>query len=270
MKKTDWIILILLLASPIVINYFILGFSIGATINGSIDGWLGYYGTIVGSMITMFVLYRTRIWNKEDNEDTKTTQNKILKYQAKLVWLEGLRKQLDLNYRILDFQETSMAIKNIKEGNFQLASEQLAKQIRDIEMQGYNFDLYLLGDNLEEHEKNYIDCYVSILKEYGEYVGDLMLICEITNKHHLGLDIGSFISDFINQQDLSTNKSLKNKPNRFLMNLQYNKHSNFKLNEVCESRMQDYYSIHSEKEKLCKATNLLLKFEEKKIESILE
>ena len=121
MKKTDWIIFILLLASPIVINYFILGFSIGATINGSIDGWLGYYGTIVGSMITMFVLYRTRIWNKEDNEDTKTTQNKILKYQAKLVWLEGLRKQLDLNYRILDFQETSMAIKNIKEGNFQLA-----------------------------------------------------------------------------------------------------------------------------------------------------
>lgn len=262
--------MILLLVSPVVINYFILGFSIGATINGSIDGWLGYYGTIVGSMITMFVLYRTRMWNKEDNEETRTTQNKILKYQAKLVWLEGLRKQLDLNYRILDFQEICLTIKNIKEGNFQLASERLTTQARNLEMQGYNFDLYLSGDNLDEHEKNYINCYVSILKEYGEYVGDLMLICEITNKHRLGLDIGSFISNFINQQDLSTNKNLNNKHNRFLLNLQYNQHSDFKLNEVCESRMQDHYSIHAEKERLCKATNLLLKFEEKKIENILE
>lgn len=60
-----------------------MGVSVGATINGSIDGWLGYYGTLIGSIITMFVLYRTRAWNKDDNEDTRKTQNNILKYQSK-------------------------------------------------------------------------------------------------------------------------------------------------------------------------------------------
>lgn len=83
MKKLDWFILVILLISPILINCIVLGVSIGATINGSIDGWLGYYGTLIGSIIIMFVLYRTRVWNKDDNEDTRQNQNNILKYQSK-------------------------------------------------------------------------------------------------------------------------------------------------------------------------------------------
>lgn len=83
MKKLDWFILVILLISPTLINYIVLGVSIGATINGSIDGWLGYYGTLIGSIIIMFVLYRTRVVNKDDNEDTRQNQNNTLKYQSK-------------------------------------------------------------------------------------------------------------------------------------------------------------------------------------------
>ena len=83
MKKLDWFILVILLISPTLINYIVLGVSIGATINGSIDGWLGYYGTIIGSIIIMFVLYHTRVLNKDDNEDTRQNQNNTLKYQSK-------------------------------------------------------------------------------------------------------------------------------------------------------------------------------------------
>lgn len=83
MKKLDWFILVILLISPTLINYIVLGVSIGATINGSIDGWLGYYGTLIGSIIIMFVLYRTRVLNKDDNEDTRQNQNNTLKYQSK-------------------------------------------------------------------------------------------------------------------------------------------------------------------------------------------
>ena len=60
-----------------------MGVSVGATINGSIDGWLGYYGTLIGSIIIMFVLYHTRVLNKDDNEDTRQNQNNTLKYQSK-------------------------------------------------------------------------------------------------------------------------------------------------------------------------------------------
>jgi hypothetical protein len=83
MRKLDWFILVILLISPILINYIVLGVSVGATINGSIDGWLGYYGTLIGSIIIMFVLYRTRVLNKDDNEDTRQNQNNTLKYQSK-------------------------------------------------------------------------------------------------------------------------------------------------------------------------------------------
>jgi hypothetical protein len=63
MKKLDWLILIILILSPIFINYAILGVCLDAdvNVNGSLDGWLGFYGTLVGSLVTMFVLYRTRI-----------------------------------------------------------------------------------------------------------------------------------------------------------------------------------------------------------------
>ena len=83
MKKLDWFILVILLISPTLINYIVFGVSIGATINGSIDGWLGYYGTLIGSIIIMFVLYHTRVLNKDDNEDTRQNQNNTLKYQSK-------------------------------------------------------------------------------------------------------------------------------------------------------------------------------------------
>ena len=104
MKKGDWFVIVLLLISPILINYIVLGQSFGITVNGSIDGWLGFYGAFVGAIIPMFILYRTRMWNKEDNDETRKSLNKILQYQAKRIWFEGLRKQLDENYRILDFQ----------------------------------------------------------------------------------------------------------------------------------------------------------------------
>lgn len=91
MKKEDWFVIVLLLISPI--NYIVLGQSFGITVNGSIDGWLGFYGAFVGAIIPMFILYRTRMWNKEDNDETRKLQNKILQYQVKRIWSEGLRKQ---------------------------------------------------------------------------------------------------------------------------------------------------------------------------------
>ena len=58
MKKGDWFVIVLLLISPILINYIVLGQSFGITVNGSIDGWLGFYGAFVGAIIPMFLWFR--------------------------------------------------------------------------------------------------------------------------------------------------------------------------------------------------------------------
>lgn len=273
MKKLDWFILVILLISPILINYIVLGVSVGATINGSIDGWLGYYGTLIGSIITMFVLYRTRAWNKDDNEDTRKTQNNILKYQVKQVWLEGLRKQLDANYRVLNFQETMIAANNIANGDCLKAMDYLMNLNKDIEMQDYSFDLYLSGDNLNENEIEYISCYQHVLKQYGEYVNDLILICGIKIRISQGdNNIVSYINDSIAYYNKLQNINLDVFSGNFIKDLEIKLNSNCtfqELENICASRIMDIGFIHSEKSNLQKATNKLLKFEENEIQKIL-
>ena len=273
MRKLDWFILVILLISPILINYIVLGVSVGATINGSIDGWLGYYGTLIGSIITMFVLYRTRAWNKDDNEDTRKTQNNILKYQVKQVWLEGLRKQLDANYRVLNFQETMIAANNIANGDCLKAMGYLMNLNKDIEMQGYSFDLYLSGDNLNENEIEYISCYQHVLKQYGEYVNDLILICGIKIRISQGdNNIVSYINDSIAYYNELQKINLDVFPSNFIKDLEIKLNSNCtfqELENICASRIMDIGFIHSEKSNLQKATNKLLKFEENEIQKIL-
>ena len=273
MRKLDWFILVILLISPILINYIVLGVSVGATINGSIDGWLGYYGTLIGSIITMFVLYRTRAWNKDDNEDTRKTQNNILKYQVKQVWLEGLRKQLDANYRVLNFQETMIAANNITNGDCLKAMGYLMNLNKDIEMQGYSFDLYLSGDNLNENEIEYISCYQHVLKQYGEYVNDLILICGIKIRISQGdNNIVSYINDSIAYYNELQKINLDVFPGNFIKDLEIKLNSNCtfqELENICASRIMDIGFIHSEKSNLQKATNKLLKFEENEIQKIL-
>lgn len=273
MRKLDWFILVILLISPILINYIVLGVSVGATINGSIDGWLGYYGTLIGSIITMFVLYRTRAWNKDDNEDTRKTQNNILKYQVKQVWLEGLRKQLDANYRVLNFQETMIAANNIANGDCLKAMGYLMNLNKDIEMQGYSFDLYLSGDNLNENEIGYISCYQHVLKQYGEYVNDLILICGIKIRISQGdNNIVSYINDSIAYYNELQKINLDVFPSNFIKDLEIKLNSNCtfqELENICASRIMDIGFIHSEKSNLQKATNKLLKFEENEIQKIL-
>ena len=273
MRKLDWFILVILLISPILINYIVLGVSVGATINGSIDGWLGYYGTLIGSIITMFVLYRTRAWNKDDNNDTRKTQNNILKYQVKQVWLEGLRKQLDANYRVLNFQETMIAANNIANEDCLKAMGYLMNLNKDIEMQGYSFDLYLSGDNLNENEIEYISCYQHVLKQYGEYVNDLILICGIKIRISQGdNNIVSYINDSIAYYNELQKINLDVFPGNFIKDLEIKLNSNCtfqELENICASRIMDIGFIHSEKSNLQKATNKLLKFEENEIQKIL-
>ncbi len=97
MKKIDYLILALLILLPIIVN-IILGIPAICTINGDTNGWLGFYGSLVGAIIPMFILYRTRQWNKVDNDETRNMQRKVLQYQAKKVWFEEFKKQLDDNY----------------------------------------------------------------------------------------------------------------------------------------------------------------------------
>lgn len=272
MTKLDWLIIAILLFSPIWINYLILGVSLGVTINGSLDGWLSYYGNLVGSLITMFILYCTRVWNKEDNMDTKISQNEILQYKANTVWFEGLRKRLGLNYHILNFQETIIAANSIAIGNCQTAMDYLMQLNKDIEMQGHSFDLYLTGEHLNQYETEYIECYQNILRQNGDYVNDFLLICGIKIRIYQKLDIKSYINDSFKLLEQLHKENSAAKVSVFFIQLKNVVNSPYTLQElenICSLKILYVSSIHSGKANLQLATNRLLKSEERKIEDIL-
>lgn len=273
MKKLDWLILMILLASPLLVKYIIVWKTIGTQSNGSMDGWLGFYGALLGSLITMFVLYRTRRWNRDDNDETRLMQAKVLEYQAKGVWFENFRKQLDDNYRILNFQDAIIAVNDISSGNCQRAMQSLLELNKNIEMQGYTFDLYLPSDKLSVEEEEYATCYNGVLKSYGTYVNDLLVICGLQSRYESGQSIVDYINESVSQL-VSLNELNKDvEPSQFILELSDMSKANctFKeIAELCAKRIDDTSLIHSSKTHLAQVTKMLLRYEEQKIEQILK
>lgn len=101
----------------------------------------------------------------------------MLEFQAKNLWFENFRKQLDENYRILNFQDTIIAVNTLLELN------------KNIEMQGYTFDLYFHTGELSQEKEEYSACYNAVLKSYGTYVNDLIVICGLRMRMESGLSV---------------------------------------------------------------------------------
>lgn len=268
MEKIDYWGLAILVFSPIIVNV-ILGIPAICTVNGDTNGWLGFYGSFVGAIIPMFILYRTRQWNKKDNDETRNQQHKILKYQAKKIWFEEFKKQVDENYRLLDFQATAIVVNNILGENYQIALTYLIQLNRNIEMQGYSFDLRLGGG---ESEEKYVDIYNELLKEYGVLVNDLILICNIGNAINNSGDYQKCVIDSYKSQSVCHIKNELVEISPFLETINKMVCDNNSISEimsVCENRVTDILTIHARKEKLIVATRILLRDKEQEIESIL-
>lgn len=279
LKWFDWLIWAILLISPIVVN-LILGISIGAPVYGSTEGWLNFYGTLVGTFIPLYMLYRTRMWNKEDNETSRQLQYDILKYNRQKEWFQSLKKQLDENYQVIDMQNISTVCLNIQLGAYERALPLLMELNRQIEMQGYRFDLYFPIDNRKVQEEEYASGYTDVLFEYGNYVNDLMLICNIHNivstqlsevSKHLKTYINSCYASLENIEQQATQIKVTGR-SKILPQLIALPDSADYLNrvmDICEKRMKDLMTIHLRKEELLKITNQLLKYEELAIDKII-
>lgn len=268
MKKFDWIVLAFLLLSPLAVKCIV------CLTSPSIhyDGWLGYYGTLVGALVTMFVLYRTRRWNQDDNNETRLMQSKMLEYQAKSVWFENFRKQLDENYRILNFQDTVTIVNEITAGNLMKAMCSLMELNKNVEMQGYTFDLYLPTTDLSEEEKDYVDCYNRVLKMYGTYVNDLIIICTLRQLVQSQLSVVDYLNNTLSQVRVLSKVNENVEPSQFLLDLVKKVESNCtyaEIGDMCTSRINDTSIIHSSKTDLAKVTKVLLKSEEQKLQEML-
>ena len=273
MKKIDYWGMVILALSPIIVN-IILGIPAICTVNGDTNGWLGFYGSFVGAIIPMFILYRTRQWNKGDNDKTRNMQYNVLQYQAKKVWFEQFKKQLDENYRLLDFQAIAIVINNIILEHYQIALNYLMQLNRNIEMQSHSFDLCL--GKIEAYnptEQKYVNCYNALLKEYGTLVNDLILICNIGNIIQHGGDYLKYVRESykllnnVHEEDNIVEVSLfLEKINEMVCD----EKSISEITDACNNRMADTVDVQKRKKELIDATRNLLSAKEQEIENILK
>lgn len=103
--KAYWWAILIILAVPILLNFIVLIPAFLPIVGGSVE-WLSFHGSYIGSviasLITLYVLYkqlqhnheeneRTRQENQAVNEKNRQLQLNILKYEQEKQWLQEMR-----------------------------------------------------------------------------------------------------------------------------------------------------------------------------------
>ena len=170
----------------------------------------------------------------------------------------------------MDFQAIAIVENHIVCENYQIALSHLMQLNRNIEMQGYSFDLRLEGGEIE---KKYVYIYNELLKEYGALVNDMILICNIGNVIQYGGDYQKYVRESykllhnVHEGDnIVEVSSFLEKINEMVCN----ENSISGITNACKNRMTDAVNVQKRKKELINATRNLLSAKEQEIENILK
>lgn len=124
--KAYWWAILIILAVPISLNFIVLIPAFLPIVGGSVE-WLSFHGSYIGSiiasLITLYVLYKQLQHNHEENERTRQEnqivneknrqlQLKILSYEQETQWLQEMRSACINNidsYNVNDIREICTA-----------------------------------------------------------------------------------------------------------------------------------------------------------------
>lgn len=124
--KAYWWAILIILTVPILLNFIVLIPAFLPIVGGSVE-WLSFHGSYIGSiiasLITLYVLYKQLQHNHEENERTRQEnqivneknrqlQLKILSYEQETQWLQEMRSACINNidsYNVNDIREICTA-----------------------------------------------------------------------------------------------------------------------------------------------------------------
>lgn len=251
-------------------------------IAGTSGDWVGFWGNyagaIIGGLIALYVLYHTIT----ENAKIRESQIKTIKYTQQQTWLENLRKQLIDNYNMFDMQSFSVAVNAIHTGAYNEAISILMSLNRNIEFQAHSSSLYFIVENPAPKEAEYIDCVIRIMTEYGTLINDLIFICPIIASRASGnpmsqkaimetaeqayevlLDSMRFTPNFYNYY--KTHSALSK-----IVLLEDNEQFEQNFNDIINNTLISSIQIHNRKYELIACTENVLRYEERRINQILE
>ena len=72
------------------------------------NGWLGFWGSLLGALFPFIVLYKTLIDNHEENEKERRVQVGTIKYQVSKECLNDLKENITSYYKAMNVYEMEM------------------------------------------------------------------------------------------------------------------------------------------------------------------
>lgn len=251
-------------------------------IAGTSGDWVGFWGNyagaIIGGLIALYVLYHTIT----ENAKIRESQVKTIKYTQQQTWLENLRKQLIDNYKMFDMQSFSIATNAIHTGTYNEAISILMSLNRNIEFQSHSSSLYFIVENPAPEEAEYIDCVTRIMTEYGTLINDLIFICPIIASQASNKPMSQKAIIETAEQDYEVLlNSIRFTPNLYnyckthsalskIVLLEDNEQFEQNFNDIITNTLISSIQIHNRKYELIRCTENVLRYEDRRIQQILE
>ena len=150
-KKFWWVVLLATL-SPLFVNW-LLSTSTGIKVYE--NGWLGFWGSLLGALFPFIVLYKTLIDNHKENEKERKAQVGTIKYQVSKESLNDLKENITSYYKAMNVYEMEMIALKPKE-NISCSLNVIWRIIKEIE-NAYQILRLTLVDYTDSKESEYKD-----------------------------------------------------------------------------------------------------------------
>lgn len=189
--KKYWGVILLIISVPIIINCLILKPAIFKFVGKDTDWlnfWGAYIGTVLSSCIAFYVLHKQLSQNNNENENNRTLQINILKYQQKTQWLTELKTKLAEYYKSFSFNDINaianrmltketIAYIQIKETRVSLKQIIDSFNIADFS-KGIMFSNELTKEeiNILEKLKSYSDEFCALLEDFDWYMYEVFAL----------------------------------------------------------------------------------------------
>lgn len=286
MKAKHYIVFLLVIVFfPILVNVVICSSNPtpwNIPVAGKSEDWLGFWGSYAGGLISgliaLYVLYHTI----KENAKIRDSQVKTIRYTQQQTWLENLRKQLIDNYKMFDIQSFSIAVDAIQKNRHSEAVSILMSLNRNIEFQSHSSSLYFIAENPASEEIEYNDCITDIMMEYGTLINDFIYLCPIIERQSSDNSMSQkeiietaeqsygILLDSIRFSPTMSNYCKTHSALSKIVRLEDNEQFDQKFNDIINNLLFSSIRIHNRKYELIACTENVLRYEEQRINKILE
>lgn len=291
MKKRHYffILLAIIIIVPIIVNcilYINNPISEWLPTVGCPNEWIGFWGNIAGNILGGIIVLIVLHYTLKENAVLRETQIKTIKYTQQQTWLDNLRQQVISNYNMLDMQSLSTALYKLQKGEFEESRMSLMTLNRNIEFKANSSSLYFLRNKLSQEEQEYNDCLKQIMIEFGCLVNDSIFFTSIlpylstkpnmpvmTNDDIVTLAKSSYnaVVESARFDTETQNYYSENSIMRRMIDLDP-KDAEFssKFNDLFLEHYKKFGIVHARKHELIMCTEKVLRYEERRINKILE